>query len=694
MRIRKIEVKGFRLLKDVSISLEEQTTVIVGRNNSGKTSLTEIFRRLLSDKAPTFLLEDFSLSLHQQFWNAFQLKKSGAEEVKVREALPTISVEITVSYSKDEPALGALSAFIIDLDPACTDARILVTYGLSAGAIDGLLGGIQFSAGATEDQQKKELSRTIRERIPKQFATSVLAIDPSDPTNRKELEWRNVRALVRGGFINAQRGLDDETLRHKNVLGAILESLFKTAGNDSADPADQSVVQRLEEAVKGIQKSIDEGFNGQLTALLPAFSLFGYPRFTDPRLLTETTLDVGRLLTDHTKINYAGVNGINLPETYNGLGARNLVFILLKLLQFFKAFATEAAAPGAHLVFIEEPEVHLHPQMQEVFIKQINAIAAVFKEKFPNSPLWPVQFVVTTHSSHVANRASFQLIRYFSAGQASPSDGFRTTMIRDLREGIGGTPQEDQDFLHKYLTLTRCDLFFADKAVLIEGATERLLMPRIIEKVDAAIPESLRLGSQYVTVMEVGGAYAHIFFNLLNFLDLRTLVITDLDTTDKNKGGEACRVSDGTNTSNQCIRKWFKDPEISPAVLLQKTALEKTVGNRRLAFQVSDVDSGACGRSFEDAFILANQSLFAITGSSVSDLEDSAWKLAEKISKKSTFALEYAVHRTSWRVPRYIDEALRWLAEDVAPQSAASQTAKVAPTENVKPDPQVQKDNG
>ena len=48
MYIKKVEVKNFRLLKDVTLTLEEKATVIVGRNNSGKTSLTEFFRRLLS----------------------------------------------------------------------------------------------------------------------------------------------------------------------------------------------------------------------------------------------------------------------------------------------------------------------------------------------------------------------------------------------------------------------------------------------------------------------------------------------------------------------------------------------------------------------------------------------------------------------------------------------------------------------
>lgn len=57
MQIKKIEVKNFRLLKDVELFLETRTTVIVGRNNSGKTSLAELFRRLLLENSANFRLD-------------------------------------------------------------------------------------------------------------------------------------------------------------------------------------------------------------------------------------------------------------------------------------------------------------------------------------------------------------------------------------------------------------------------------------------------------------------------------------------------------------------------------------------------------------------------------------------------------------------------------------------------------------
>jgi putative ATP-dependent endonuclease of OLD family len=73
--------------------------------------------------------------------------------------------------------------------------------------------------------------------------------------------------------------------------------------------------------VRGIQAQIDGNFSAELRKLLPALETFGYPGLGGQRLETETTLDVERLLSDHTKVRYAGYEGVRLPESYNGLGA-------------------------------------------------------------------------------------------------------------------------------------------------------------------------------------------------------------------------------------------------------------------------------------------------------------------------------------------------------------------------------------
>ncbi len=216
------------------------------------------------------------------------------------------------------------------------------------------------------------------------------------------------------------------------------------------------------------------------------------------------------------------------------------------------------------------------------------------------------------------------------------------------------------------MTLTRCDLLFADRAILIEGASERLILPEMIRKSDAEVSENGGLlGSQYLSIMEVGGAYAHRFFNLLDFLNLRTLIITDLDTVDSNNNRMKCKVSQGTHTSNACINAWYSnDGDANPTkdALLEKTEDDKISANRRLAHQVPHAAGEACGRSFEDSFMLANSEKFNITGDTPDERETQAWDLADKVDK-TDFAMKFAIIDTEWITPLYIEEGLRWLAE-------------------------------
>ena len=159
--------------------------------------------------------------------------------------------------------------------------------------------------------------------------------------------------------------------------------------------------------------------------------------------------------------------------------------------------------------------------------------------------------------------------------------------------------------------------------------------------------------------MEVGGAYAHIFFALLDFLELRTLIITDLDSVAADR--RACPVHQGTATSNACLKSWFGGGDCSPAALLAKDDALKIENLRRIAYQRPETEGGPCGRTFEDAFMLANPAMFGIEGDKPDDQAQCAWHQLDTI-KKSEFALKHAIDDTDWSPPGYILDGLRWLA--------------------------------
>jgi len=665
VKLSNVRVEGFRLLDSVDIAIEQGATVIVGRNNSGKTSLTELFDKFFGEYIGAFRLEDFSAAVRGQFVTAKAARdRADSQPEAVLAALPRIALTLTFSYDGAEADLGPLSPFIIDLDPACTSAVALIEYSCSLKKLAPLLDLPGYEVGAPNSNEV--LFRHLRETIPRAYSIKNFAIDPTDATNRRAFDGTaELKALLQTGFVKAQRILDMGKRGDTDVIGKLLNKLFRTANNLNASPGDQAIASQLKTAVAGIEQTMQSDFDDQLKGLLPALNSFGFPSLNDTELRPQTQIDVESLLTDNTRILYTGPDGIHLPEGYNGLGTRNLIYILLQLEALHKTYRSTAIRPGTHLVFIEEPEAHLHPQMQEVFITQLNGVIATLSEKYPGEPAWQVQFIVSTHSSHLANAAQFDAIRYF-LNEPTVVPGVRRTKVKDFRKGAAVIQADDRRFLQQYMTLTKCDLYFADKVVLVEGATEKILMPRILKLVDETLPLEAKLCRQYITIMEVGGAHAQIFYPLLNFLELKSLIVTDIDAVRLHPDGKLrkCPCAEAERTSNNALKAWFGDPMISVAALIAKTPAEKTRRFCRIAYQMPEDGSVHNPRSYEDALILANLDRFGIADDAAA--AQNAFDAAQDF-KKSEEAIRFAIIEADWNVPNYINEGLIWLSEPPPP---------------------------
>ncbi|MFC1442369.1 ATP-dependent endonuclease [Streptacidiphilus sp. N1-10] len=659
-RVTRTDVKNFRLLRDARIAFDKDVTVCVGRNNTGKTSLAEVLSRFLRPGDLKLRVEDFSAEAYSEFGLAYKMFMTGDEEA-ARKLLPEISLTVFISYDKETTEYGPLGSLIVDLDPDCTEAVVTVRYALKPGAMKDLFrDGPDNLADGWGDSLLLSL---IGPRIPHLFERSATAVDPADPTNFRIVSMSEVARAIKVDFVKAQRGLDDETERPKEPIGKVFESLFIGASKADENSPLRDFADAAGDALKEIFSSLDGKIQDMYDKMAPTVSDFGYPGLGNRNFSTRTTLDAKRLLSNFTSIKYPGSAGIELPESYSGLGSRNLLLILLTLYSYYRDYAAQRNKSCIHLVFIEEPEAHLHPQMQEIFIHKLG----VFKKNFPaadqESESWNVQFLVTTHSAHIANRVGFSAVRYFRLDERSEPEGTTRSQVLNLADA----PGVSKEFLHKYLTLTRADLFFADKAILIEGASERLFIPAAIARFDQPDEKGKEsLTSQYITVLEVGGAYAHLFYPFLDFLGLPTLVITDLDPVkpSSSKKLKKCCVNMGTTTSNEAIKKWFNSEKITLAELEKLADKEVPVIERRgLAYQVSEFPGGACGRTFEDAFILANPEIFILRDfASKSPAEQEQWarSLAEG-QKKSNFALRFAVVEEKWKTPRYITRGLEWL---------------------------------
>jgi putative ATP-dependent endonuclease of OLD family len=197
MHIKSIAVRNFRLLSEVNVSLAasngdgdgdpDVTTVIVGRNNSGKTSFTEIFRRFANPAR--FQLEDFSTSSYQGFCDAHEAYLEDEDDQgPARASLPYIELRISIAYDPALAEYGPLADFIVDLDETADEAVVVVRFELAKGKLAELF--VDIEPVADDVEAKTAFLTDLRPRIGSFFTRTLRAEDPKDATNTRELEWR------------------------------------------------------------------------------------------------------------------------------------------------------------------------------------------------------------------------------------------------------------------------------------------------------------------------------------------------------------------------------------------------------------------------------------------------------------------------------------------------------------------------
>ena len=188
----------------------------------------------------------------------------------------------------------------------------------------------------------------------------------------------------------------------------------------------------------------------------------------------------------------------------NGLGFNNLIFMAVVLSELAKN--PEASYRG---LIVEEPEAHLHPQLQAVLLNYLESIKGAEGEK-------PVQLFVTSHSPNFASIANLDSL----ACLVDTGEGVETFFPRTIKFGKG-----KREKLERYLDVTRAELFFARRVIFVEGAAELMLVDVLAEKAG----HSLR--KHGVSLISVEGLNFDSFLPLFGAraLKIPVALITDAD---------------------------------------------------------------------------------------------------------------------------------------------------------------------
>lgn len=706
MHLSTIRLRNYRRLADVKIDLDSEISIFVGANNSGKTSVAHAMHFFIGGARDRFSFHDISASRWSDI-DAFEAGQDGA-------SLPTLSIDLWFEVEQADlhrvidllPNLhwqGSKVGIRIVFGPRSEDetlARFRERHAHAQVAV----------AGLNEAEEEpyiappRSLREFLEEGIQKEYEFKYFVLDENqfnddleqnegyEPQELLRDQGRTgkdiVNSLVKVDFLHAQRHLSDsEGGSRSEELSRHLSRYYQRNLERHGD--DYNAIRALADSETLLNQHLENVFSDTLGRL----AQLGYPGLNNPRLMIKSALNPATVMNsqDGAHVHYALNNeGLTLPDKYNGLGFKNLIYMVVELLDLNAQWlGTEERRPPLHLVFVEEPEAHMHAQLQQVFVSKVLEILSA-EDDTPDG--FHTQLALSTHSPHILYERGFQPIRYF---RREGSGVEQASKVLNLSEFYRTTANPSRDFLERYLKLTHCDLFFADAAVLVEGNVERLVMPLMIDK---AAPG---LRSCYLSVLEIGGAYAHLFRTLIEFLGITTLIVTDLDSVNGQAGGEddsdTDEDEDGARstcipempdavTSNQMLAQWLPGRNRIDE-LLGMDAAGKTIpadpyglGAIRVTYPCSvdltlnDEHLQRAGRTLEVAFAFDNldwtqqaaNTDLRLRVRAPRDLEHLAKRLHEKVHssgyKKTDFALALlAKDPGAWNVPRYIAEGLQWL---------------------------------
>ena len=469
MQISRVVMKNFRTFEHLDVSISAGTTCIIGENNSGKTNF----------------LHGIRLCIDSGFSSTYRSLVPNDIHSTVDIAYPEqvlIGLEITdfAGKTNEEALVGAwqhkpgTARVIYRYRPRLSVREDLESEETEPGELTRedyhweITGGGDPAHDLADISWNLDVGSSIRFSDLQSFLVVFL------PALRDvEGDLRQFRGSPLARLIDAMEIESDE---QEKLLDALRKANEEIAAADS---------------IGEIAKAIDASFK---KVSGPAFSMDVALGLAEPSF--QAIIRALRILLTNAAMK-------DFDPSSNGLGLNNILYVSILIEYFRKRMAQQKSA--GQIILFEEPEAHLHPQLQLTLFKSLCAL--------------PFQSILTTHSTHITANAS--LGSYIVLSQTG-GPAISSSMPAEDAE----LEQSEINDLERYLDATRSNLLFARKVILVEGPAELFLIPPLLKHV-----MNIDLDRDGISIIPIYGVHFDVYAKLFSeqALQKKCAIITDGD---------------------------------------------------------------------------------------------------------------------------------------------------------------------